>query len=150
MTAQDFMGYYISEINKIPEKFKRIGEISKKWIYFNGEELINATRTIPYGVIERHNEEEGWGYQISPSVDNKIVISWEDLDNDTCNFEVTNDFFDDFGSYLKGVEDRVNKHNSEQIVKYQEHQKKLEKAKEAKEQKQYQEYLRLKAIYESA
>jgi hypothetical protein len=45
--AQDFMDYYIKEINKISDKFDKIYEISKKWVYFDGKELKNVNYS-PY------------------------------------------------------------------------------------------------------
>lgn len=44
MTIQDFMDYYIKETYKIASKFDAINEITKKWLFFNGQELIEVDR----------------------------------------------------------------------------------------------------------
>lgn len=40
MKAQDFIDYYLQESGKIPEKFEKIKEITKEWLFFDRKELI--------------------------------------------------------------------------------------------------------------
>ena len=35
MKAQDFIDYYTQEVDKIPEKFEKIKEVTRKWLYFD-------------------------------------------------------------------------------------------------------------------
>ena len=121
--AQDFMDYYIKEINKISDKFDKIYEISKKWVYFDGKELKNVNYS-PYRSLIYHNQANGF-YKISPLKNGEIMIFWEDDDEIFDYVAVTNDFFDDFEKFLKDVENEVSKNNEIQNSKYSEYLKSI-------------------------
>ena len=146
MTIQDFMDYYIKETHKIAPKFDAIYEITKKWLFFTGQELVEVNRS-KYRVLKYHRQACG-DYYILPAREGNVAIAWEDDDNESCNVIVSKMFFKDFEKFLKEVEDEVSKNNKEQTEKYQEYLRALEEEKEFKEHKQFQEFLRLKEIYE--
>jgi hypothetical protein len=145
MKVQMFTDYYIKEVNKIPEKFEKIYEISKSWVKFSGKELHKPSHN-PYSDLEYYRQ-AGGDFKIFPCYDNKIGISWEGSD-DIYIFEVTDLFFDDFDKYLEGVFERVEENNKKQAEKFQEYLKHTKELEKQREQEQYQEFLRLKKIYE--
>lgn len=146
MTIQDFMDYYIKEANKIAPKFDAIYEITKKWLFFNGQELIEVNRS-KYRVLKYHRQacDE---YYILPAREGNVAIAWEDDDSNSCNVIVSKTFFKNFEEFLKEVEAEVSKNNKEQTERYQEYLRALEEEKEFKKQKQYEEFLKLKEIFE--
>lgn len=146
MNFQEFIAFYINEVNKISEKFDRIYEESKKWTYFNGKELVTINYS-PYKILKYHRQAYG-SYKISPFDSGRIEISWVDSDNEVWNMVVANLFFDDFEKFFEGVKTEIFENNKKQIECYQEYLRALEEEKEFKAQQQYQEYLRLKEIYE--
>lgn len=147
MKAQEFIDFYFSEVNKISEKFEQIHKECQKWMVFNGRDFVNADYS-DYRVLKCYKDSCN-DYKIVPlDYDDKIEISWTDLDNRDCKVNVTNEFFDDFEKFLEGVRAEVNKHNSEEADRHKEFQIKLEEKKKIEEQKQYKEFLRLKQIYE--
>lgn len=146
MNFQEFIGFYVNEVNKISEKFDRIYEESKKWTYFNGKELVTVNDS-PYRILKYHSQACG-NYGILPAENGNIKISWVESDNNTCSVTVTNEFFDDFEKFFKGVKIEIFENNKKQIEIYQEYLRALEEEKESKKRQQYQEFLRLKEIYE--
>lgn len=146
MTIQEFMDYYIKEANKIAPKFDAIYEITKKWLFFTGQELVEVNRS-KYRILKHHRQACG-DYYILPAREGNVAIAWEDDDNESCNVIVSKTFFKNFEEFLKEVENEVSKNNKEQTERYQEYLKALEEEKEFKKQKQYEEFLKLKEIFE--
>ena len=146
MQIKQFVSFYISEVNKILEKFERVFEASKGWVKFDGTDL-KPTIYNPFSVLESHKQ-AGGDYKIIPLNENEIVISWENSDGYDREFTVSPLFFDDFEKYLENVFQRIHENNKIQTAKFQEFQNQLELKKELDNQKQYQEYLKLKEIYE--
>ena len=146
MQTKQFVSFYITEVNKISEKFEKVCEASKGWLRFDG---IGLKPTIynPFSVLESHKQ-AGGDYKIAPMSDNEIVISWENSDGHDREFIVPHLFFDDFEKYLENVFQITDENNKIQTAKFQEFQSRLEKEKEIEKQKQYEEFLKLKEIFE--
>lgn len=142
MNIQDFINY-IKESDKISDKFDAINEITKKWLFFNGQGLMEINRS-KFRVLNYRKRADG-NYYILPAKNGDIVIAWEDDENNSYSIIVPKSFFKNFEKFLKEIQNEVSKNNKEQTERYQEY---LRKIKEKKEQKQYQEFLRLKEIYE--
>ena len=146
MTIQDFMDYYIKETHKIASNFGAIYEITKKWLFFNGQELVEVNRS-KYRVLKFHRQACG-DYYILPAREGNVAIAWEDDDNESYNVIVSKMFFKDFEKFLKDLKDEVSKNNKEQTERYQEYLRKLDEEQKFREHQQFQEFLRLKEIYE--
>ena len=146
MKAQDFIDYYLQESGKIPEKFEKIKEITKEWLFFDRKELIKKDYS-PFESIKYFNR--SFTFTLEAVDKDEIEIIWYDRDGDYYCVYVSSLFFDDFDSYLEYVKNLVSENNKRETEKYQEYLKNLEKEQWENEQKQYKEYLRLKEKFEN-
>lgn len=146
MKAQDFIDYYLQESGKIPEKFEKIKEITKEWLFFDRKELIKKDYS-PFESIKYFNR--NFTFTLEAVDKDEIEIIWYDRDGDYYCVYVSSLFFDDFDSYLEYVKNLTSENNKRETEKYQEYLKNLEKEQWENEQKQYKEYLRLKEKFEN-
>lgn len=142
MKAQDFIDFYTQEVDKIPEKFEKIQEITKEWLFFNGKELIK----VDYSQFESIKYyDQNCIFTLKAVDKDAIEIIWYDENGDYCCVYVSSLFFDDFEKYLEYVKDLVSENNERQVEKCIEY----EDAHKEDVEKEYQEYLRLKDKSES-
>lgn len=146
MKAQDFIDYYLQESGKIPEKFEKIKEITKEWLFFDRKELIKKDYS-PFESIKYFDR--NFTFTLEAVDKDEIEIIWYDRDGDYYCVYVSSLFFDDFDSYLEYVKNLVSENNKRETKKYEEYLKNLEKEQWENEQKQYKEYLRLKEKFEN-
>jgi hypothetical protein len=146
MKAQDFIDYYLQESGKIPEKFEKIKEITKEWLFFDRKELIKKDYS-PFESIKYFDR--NFTFTLEAVDKDEIEIIWYDRDGDYYCVYVSSLFFDDFDSYLEYVKNLVSENNKRETKKYEEYIKNLEKEQWENEQKQYKEYLRLKEKFEN-
>lgn len=146
MKAQDFIDYYLQESGKIPEKFEKIKEITKEWLFFDRKELIKKDYS-PFESIKYFDR--NFTFTLEAVDKDEIEIIWYDRDGDYYCVYVSSLFFDDFDSYLEYVKNLTSENNKRETEKYQEYIKNLEKEQWENEQKQYKEYLRLKEKFEN-
>lgn len=146
MKAQDFIDYYLQESGKIPEKFEKIKEITKEWLFFDRKELIKKDYS-PFESIKYYDK--NCSFTLEAVDKDEIEIIWYDRDGDYYCVYVSSLFFDDFDSYLEYVKNLTSENNKRETEKYQEYLKNLEKEQCENEQKQYKEYLRLKEKFEN-
>ena len=146
MKAQDFIDYYLQESGKIPEKFEKIKEITKEWLFFDRKELIKKDYS-PFESIKYFDR--NFTFTLESVDKDEIEIIWYDRDGDYYCVYVSSLFFDDFDSYLEYVKNLTSENNKRKTEKYQEYLKNLEKEQWENEQKQYKEYLRLKEKFEN-
>ena len=146
MKAQDFIDYYLQESGKIPEKFEKIKEITKEWLFFDRKELIKKDYS-PFESIKYFDR--NFTFTLESVDKDEIEIIWYDRDGDYYCVYVSSLFFDDFDSYLEYVKNLTSENNKRETEKYQEYLKNLEKEQWENEQKQYKEYLRLKEKFEN-
>lgn len=146
MKAQEFIDYYLQESGKIPEKFEKIKEITKEWLFFDRKELIKKDYS-PFESIKYFDR--NFTFTLEAVDKDEIEIIWYDRDGDYYCVYVSSLFFDDFDSYLEYVKNLVSENNKRETKKYEEYIKNLEKEQWENEQKQYKEYLRLKEKFEN-
>lgn len=146
MKAQDFIDYYLQESGKIPEKFEKIKEITKEWLFFDRKELIKKDYS-PFESIKYYDR--NFTFTLEAVDKDEIEFIWYDRDGDYYCVYVSSLFFDDFDSYLEYVKNLVSENNKRETKKYEEYIKNLEKEQWENEQKQYKEYLRLKEKFEN-
>lgn len=101
---------------------KKIKEITKDALFFNGKELIKEDHTVfrdlRYIRLDAH-------FILDFMDKDDIEIFWHDIDGDYYHVYVNDLFFDDFESYLEYVKDLVIKNNKTQNEKYTDNEKKL-------------------------
>lgn len=149
MKARLFIETYDEMIEKIPEKFNKIYELTTEWKVFDGRNLLSGDQ-LRKG-CSLFNDlawfKEAKEFFLTTSYDNKTIrIFWYDDYNEKRHIDVLDSFFDDFDSYIEYVKTLISENNKSELEKYNKYIKKFEK--ELEEQKQYQEYLRLKELYE--
>lgn len=145
MKAQDFIDYYLQESGKILEKFEKIKEVTKEWLFFDGKELIKKDYS-PFESIKYFNR--NYSFTLEAVDKDEIEIIWYDNDGDYYCVYVSSLFFDDFDGYLEYVKNKVLENNKRQIEKYEEYIKQQEKQQQEENEKEYKEYLRLKEKFE--
>lgn len=145
MKIREIIEIYENSISNIFTKFEKIHELTKECQHFDGKNLVKKD----YGQFSSLAWFRGaeW-FHIDIIDENTINIFWYDSCDEYQNVYVSDEFFDDFDSYLEYVKNLVLENNKIQTAKFQEFQSRLEKEKETEEQEQYQEFLRLKKIYE--
>jgi hypothetical protein len=146
MKAQDFIDYYLQESGKIPEKFEKIKEITKEWLFFDRKELIKKDYS-PFESIKYFDR--NFTFTLEAVDKDEIEIIWYDRDGDYYCVYVSSLFFDDFDSYLEYVKNLVSENNKRETKKYEEYIKQQEKQLQEENEKEYKEYLRLKEKFEN-
>lgn len=146
MKAQDFIDYYLQESGKIPEKFEKIKEITKEWLFFDRKELIKKDYS-PFESIKYYDK--NCSFTLEAVDKDEIEIIWYDRDGDYYCVYVSSLFFDDFDSYLEYVKNLVSENNKRETKKYEEYIKQQENRLQEENGKQYKEYLRLKEKFEN-
>lgn len=146
MKAQDFIDYYLQESGKIPEKFEKIKEITKEWLFFDRKELIKKDYS-PFESIKYYDK--NCSFTLEAVDKDEIEIIWYDRDGDYYCVYVSSLFFDDFDSYLEYVKNLVSENNKRETKKYEEYIKQQENRLQEENEKEYKEYLRLKEKFEN-
>ena len=124
---------------------KKIYELTKECQHFDGKNLVKKDYDRFSSLAWFRGAE--W-FHIDIIDENTINIFWYDSCGEYQNVYVSDEFFDDFDSYLEYVKNLVLENNKIQTAKFQEFQSRLEKEKEIEKQKQYEEFLKLKEIFE--
>lgn len=138
MKAKEFNEFYKKELENFPEKIKRLKEVTKDCIYFDGLKLKEKEYYI-YDDLLFYDEMEH--IYFSPYGD-KIEIYWySGIYDEHCEITLDYTFFDDFETFLENLKKEITHNNKIQKEKYEEFLSKTNT-------KEYKEYLRLKEIYE--
>ena len=145
MKIREIIEIYENSISNIFTKFEKIYELTKECQHFDGKNLVKKDYD-QFSSLAWFREAE-W-FHIDIIDENTINIFWYDSCDDYQNVYVSDEFFDDFDSYLEYVKNLVLENNKIQTAKFQEFQSRLEKEKEIEKQKQYEEFLKLKEIFE--
>ena len=124
---------------------KKIHELTKECQHFDGKNLVKKDYDQFSSLAWFRGAE--W-FHIDIIDENTINIFWYDSCDEYQNVYVSDEFFDDFDSYLEYVKNLVLENNKKQVEKFQEYLKHTKELEKQKVQKQYEEYLKLKEIYE--
>lgn len=145
MKIREFLKIEEEITGQIPEKFRKISEIVKDCICFNGAELVKHP-----GKYKDITQFKDYNYscKVIEFCDNDFLISWTDNLDDYCSIIVSENFFDNFEEYLKEIKEYVRKNNEAETEKYNRYLEKQNQLLKVKETKEYQEFLRLKEIYD--
>ena len=145
MKIREIIEIYENSISNIFTRFEKIHELTKECQHFDGKNLVKKDYSSFSSLAWFRGAE--W-FHIDIIDENTINIFWYDSCDEYQNVYVSDEFFDDFDSYLEYVKNLVLENNKNELEKYNEYLRKLENEKEIGKQKQYEEFLKLKEIFE--
>ena len=145
MNIREFLKIEDEIMGQIPEKFRKISELVKDCICFNGGELVKDP-----GKYRDITQFKDHNCNVIEYLDKDFLISWTNNWDDYCSIIVSENFFDNFEEYLNEVREYTRKNNEAETEKYNTYLKKQKQVSKLKKTKEYKEYLKLKAKFENS